>query len=171
MSEHEGLGEIDREYLDACSRGSLPDVQAALDAGANRLARGDFGENGLHRSTLSGNPEMMQYLLNQVGLPKDARDDREQTPAHWAAKEDNAQALYILSEHGADMGLPNASGMTPRHLAEYHDCSKATEALDALGSKKSASAGFAERFARGDRASHKLRVVDSRSETDQGIVR
>ena len=160
-NKQDELRDIDREFLDACKRGRVSDAQAAIADGANPHVRGDFMETAAHRSMQSYNPEMISYVFDTLGLGLDARDDMEQTPAHWAARADNGDGILALNERRADLTIRNESGMTAEHVADAFDNQNAKQAFNTIRDGKKAETGFASRVGRSNSGSHQLRLVQN----------
>lgn len=168
MPYDDKLSQINRDYLDACSDGNLPGVQAAIEAGADPFVRGDKLETGLHRSATHDNTEVMAYLLDQIGLPKNARDENEETASHWAAKSNCVAPLDMLADRGADLSLPDGRGLNPFLTADLHDAPDTKQYLQDRGCDKAkTSPGFAARFADQQGKPHGLRVIDTRANGEQ----
>ncbi|KAJ3467878.1 hypothetical protein MRS44_005442 [Fusarium solani] len=70
-----------------------------------------------------------------------ARDDRQETPVHYAVRFGNVSVLERLKNHGADINSSSASGETPLHLAVRGQHLDAVKALIKLGAKHQACSG------------------------------
>lgn len=74
-----------------------------------------FGPSLLHLAAQSGNPALVQYLLNQ-GLSVNDRDNYGQTPLHYAVNINfrfGEATVRLLLEHGADVEARDGQGRTP----------------------------------------------------------
>ena len=56
----------------------------------------------------------------------------KRTALHLAAERNEADAIQLLAEHGADLDVQDTEGRTPQHRATYEDL-QAAEALIELG--------------------------------------
>lgn len=94
------------------------------------------GINALHLAASFDRVECLEFYLNR-GLLTDleARDDRQETPMHYAACYGNVSVLELLKSHGADINSSSASGETPLHLAVRWRHLDAVKALIKLGAK------------------------------------
>ncbi|KAJ4203126.1 hypothetical protein NW759_015232 [Fusarium solani] len=100
------------------------------------------GINALHLAAASDRVECLELYLNR-GLLTDleARDDRQETPVHYAVRFGNVSVLERLKNHGADINSSSASGETPLHLAVRGQHLDAVKALIKLGAKHQACSG------------------------------
>lgn len=64
-----------------------------------------------------GRTEMLSILLSNGGDPNLRLPGQEWTLLHLALEHQNASAVALLLEHGADVGSVDASGCTPLHHA------------------------------------------------------
>ncbi|RSL75369.1 hypothetical protein CEP51_010926 [Fusarium floridanum] len=97
------------------------------------------GINALHLAALLDRVECLELYLNR-GLLTDleARDDRQETPVHLAARFGHVSVLELLKNHGADINSSSASGETPLHLAVRGQHLDAVKTLIKLGAKHEA---------------------------------
>jgi ankyrin repeat protein len=73
------------------------------------------GINALHLAAASDRVECLELYLNRGLLPDlEARDDRQETPVHYAVRFGNVSVLELLKNHGADINSSSASG-EPRY--------------------------------------------------------
>ncbi|RSL96101.1 hypothetical protein CEP52_011687 [Fusarium oligoseptatum] len=95
------------------------------------------GINALHLAAAWGRVECLELYLDR-GLLTDleARDDRQETPVHYAARFGHVSVLELLKNHGADINSSSASGETPLHLAVRGQLLDAVKALIKLGAKQ-----------------------------------
>lgn len=101
------------------SDGDVVAVQQAIDSGVdiNCVANGD-GWNLLHYILVpvmwAPNLRVLDVALRN-GCRINAKDREGYTPLHFAARLEDASALAVLLEHGADPNIPNDKGVTPFH--------------------------------------------------------
>jgi cytohesin len=62
-------------------------------------------------------------LLLASGADVNARDQRQQTPLHWAAHEGNKDAAELLVQNGADRSLRDCDGKAPVDYTDNDDLS------------------------------------------------
>ncbi|QEH33067.1 Ankyrin repeat protein [Aquisphaera giovannonii] len=81
-------------------------------------------------------PEVVRHLI-ELGVDVNARDRRQWTPLHFAARTKNPAVVKLLIDAGADVNAMNDEGITPLHesLAEYPVNLKLTEIFLAAGAK------------------------------------
>jgi Ankyrin repeats (3 copies) len=68
-------------------------------------------------------------LLIDKGAELNARDDRQQTPLHWAAESGQFESVELLLSKDADPTSANAAGLTARYMAEIRNHSRVAELL------------------------------------------
>lgn len=94
----------------------------------------DDGQTPLHIAAECGLEEMCRHLL-KCGARIDARDNFGGTPLHAAAAcQSGVKVIKTLVEHGADLRLKDAAGMTPAALAEKYKHYKIAAYLKLRGS-------------------------------------
>ncbi|CAM0948127.1 unnamed protein product [Alopecurus aequalis] len=128
-----------REEEDERRRGAL--LRAAMDGDLDLLARmaaeleaaarngtglgaggvwSTCGHNALHLAAANGRTHVCRYLVQDLGLPVDARSSQGDTPLVLAAMWGHtATAAYLLAR-GAKPGAPDSDDETPLHWAAYH---------------------------------------------------
>ena len=77
---------------------------------------GDTGWTPLHMETLSGNVDIVRWLLDH-GADANAQSDARRTPLHMAAHTIHLEAVLALLTHNADINSQNVSGETPLYEA------------------------------------------------------
>ena len=103
----------------ATSAGTLENVKALLDVGADVNARTERGWTALHRTTTwwgSGTLEKMNALLD-AGADVNARDKYGVTPLRLAASLTTLEKMNALLDAGADVNAQDADGWTALHWA------------------------------------------------------
>ena len=95
-------------------------ILVLLDAGANVMARDEYGITPLHRAVLHGDPRNIQTIFADGGDIM-ARTEGGNTPLHWAAKHGRVKNIQVLLDGGVDVLAKTDSGVTPPHWAA--DCS------------------------------------------------
>ena len=88
--------------------------------GAKLGVRGRNERHPLHAAAFSGKFEVVRKLIEYDPAGIKARDDKKQTPLHWASIGHNFEdgsVLRLLLEHGADINARSDRGRTPLHVA------------------------------------------------------
>ena len=108
-----------RDLFMVVSRGTAPEVSAAIAAGADPNARGDAGGTPLHGAAFGNSKPSVVAVLIEAGADVDARTESGKTPFHYAARDNEPSVVATLMEGGADPNARTESGMTPLHLAAW----------------------------------------------------
>ena len=117
--------------LDWWETATTSDVKAKLDAGADVMARDEYGGTPLHDAASDGPSESIQALL-EAGADVMASDIYGDTPLHLAAANGTPENIQALLEAGADPKAINDSGKTPWDFAQYNNALKDTKGYLAL---------------------------------------
>ena len=108
----------------AAMRGSLPAVQALIDAGASDAA-GEDDRTALMFAVLESSTDHLDVVkaLLRAGAPVNTRDDAGETALMLAAEVGNVKAVKRLLKAGADRTLVNKEGKSALVLAreQGHD--------------------------------------------------
>lgn len=120
----------------ACSRPEVPPEIVSL-----LLRRGAIGPNAMMVAASSGNFEALRVLLDEASdlfdvnaIPVAVNLDWERdagwgSPLHSAAARGELACITLLLERGARKDMQNASGLTPRQIAEHFGHLACVEAL------------------------------------------
>jgi ankyrin repeat protein len=124
----------------AVMAGRMEVVEVLVESGADVNVPAAFGHQPLHNAAIQGQPEITELLLAH-GARVNAKDDLGLTPLHWAAVKgmlersrghdlvptlppglrpyhmDHADVVKLLLSNGADGGIEDKKGRTPRDLA------------------------------------------------------
>ena len=97
-------------------------MEELLQAGADASATNQFSISMLHTAAGAGSLGVLKLLLAynasvDAQLDGRARHREGETPAHFAAAQDHADALGLLIQAGANLQLETVGGMTPLHVA------------------------------------------------------
>ena len=105
------VAQADQDWFDTATRGSVADVRAALQAGANVNADGELDVTALMLAAWwNENAEVVLALLD-AGAELEARDERGVTALMWAAAwNENPEVVRVLLDHGADASATDSSG-------------------------------------------------------------
>lgn len=104
----------------AAQYGSKDCVQKLLDCGADVNFTSPNGVNALHKATKNatlGQSTPIMKLLLDYGLDVNSRDDRQQTPLHYASTQSWIEKLEALLNLGADLSARDEEGITVMHYA------------------------------------------------------
>ena len=117
------MNRLDARLFAAIESGSLPDVDAALNAGATLDVRNESGHTPLHAAANTGNVDVVRALLDRgadpnAGLSGGNRNAKGRTPLHEAAWTGNAAVIALLLQRGANPFVQAAHNLTPVGFAE-----------------------------------------------------
>ncbi|KAM0893786.1 hypothetical protein ACQ4PT_024892 [Festuca glaucescens] len=113
-------------FLEAACSGDLDALRklgSALDEdgkGAAAVAAGVRDANkrtALHFAAREGRTEVCKFLVEQLRLPVDPKDDDGETPLIHAARQGRLQTAEYLLGHGADPSIASNMGATALHHA------------------------------------------------------
>uniref|UniRef100_A0ACD6AMH3 Uncharacterized protein n=2 Tax=Avena sativa TaxID=4498 RepID=A0ACD6AMH3_AVESA len=113
-------------FLEAACTGDLESLRklgSALDEegkGAAAVAAGVRDANrrtALHFAAREGRTEVCQFLVEQLRLPVDPKDDDGETPLIHAARQGRLETAEYLLDHGADPSVASNMGATALHHA------------------------------------------------------
>ena len=118
--------------LYAAMRGSLPAVQALIDAGASDAA-GEDDRTALMFAVLETSKEHLDVTkaLLRAGAPVNTRDDAGETALMLAAEAGNGKAVKRLLKAGADRTLVNKEGKSATDLARENGHDRVVALLEA----------------------------------------
>lgn len=119
LSVGTGVGgeEEDRRLLSAASKGSIEDMEAALEAGADINATDESGNTPLHEVSDEHKIEPVRFLLGK-GAEVNAKNFCGATPLLLAAKESDVESVRILLAAGASLNVTETrEGGTALHHA------------------------------------------------------
>ncbi len=109
---------LNDQFLLACENANIPMARDMVRQGANTEAVNTAGESALHLAVRSGNTWVVNYLLEELLLPVDARDAFGRTPLHWAALSGNIFMTEALIMGGADIDAEDNKGIRIMSYAE-----------------------------------------------------
>jgi len=93
----------------ACIREQFTIVRYLLEHGADIAMR--YGNNVTVLYRAVQHPEAVRLLI-EYGADVNARDDKQQTPLHWAARQYDLESIRLLLEAGADLQARDSCGST-----------------------------------------------------------
>ncbi|XP_043993235.1 transient receptor potential cation channel subfamily A member 1 isoform X2 [Gambusia affinis] len=108
-----------------------------LDRGSDPQGSDQFGVTALHVASALDYEDMVQFLLDREADPSARTLLDQQTPLHYAAKNDAVRSIRLLLRAGAAIGCTDYKQRTPLQLAASMERSEAAQVLLELG----ASAG------------------------------
>jgi uncharacterized protein len=134
------------ELISTIHRGELDTLRRILAerpelAGVHMIGRKGGWRTPLHAATdwpgyFPAAPATIALLLEAGADPNDdTGGDRPETPLHWAASTDDADAAVVLIDNGADLERPGGSIGTPLDNAIGYACWHVARLLVARGAK------------------------------------
>ncbi|KAM4729416.1 B-cell lymphoma 3 protein isoform 1-T2 [Anableps anableps] len=104
-----------------------------LDRSSNLLSSDRFGVTALHVASALDYEDMVQFLLDREADPSAATLLDQQTPLHYATKNDAVRAIRLLLQSGASISCTDYKQRMPLQLAANIGCSEAAQVLLELG--------------------------------------
>uniref|UniRef100_A0A0E0KXG6 Serine/threonine-protein kinase BSK1-like TPR repeats domain-containing protein n=1 Tax=Oryza punctata TaxID=4537 RepID=A0A0E0KXG6_ORYPU len=113
-------------FLEAARAGdleSLKKLAAALDEEGKGVAavaaavRDANKRTALHFAARDGRTDVCHFLISDLALPVDPKDDDGETPLIHATRQAHLQTVTYLLQHGADPSVASTLGATPLHHA------------------------------------------------------
>ena len=98
----------------------LKDIAQAIIQSGDVNERNEQGKTALHLAAYLNQTEVIQGLLQQVGLDLNPQDNDGDTPLHYACARGYLEVVKQLVEAGADINMQNNVGDTPLHKAANH---------------------------------------------------
>jgi ankyrin repeat protein len=97
-------------------------IQALIDRGVVVRELRTFDDcTPLHGRMALSDADVFEMLVNVCGIDLEARDCKDQTCLHSAARDGNVFSLRWLLNAGADLDSVTADGLTPLHYANFHN--------------------------------------------------
>ena len=103
----------------AAEYGNLEALQYLVERGLNIGNLNNYGQSALHLAASSFHSDLatLKYLIEEVGLDKNAVDHNGRTALHLAAKYGNSETVKYLVEKELNIEAVDADGNTALHLA------------------------------------------------------
>ncbi|XP_040906231.1 transient receptor potential channel pyrexia [Toxotes jaculatrix] len=106
-----------------------------LDRGSDLLRPDHFGVTALHVASALDYQDMVRFLLDQNADPEAQTLLDQQTPLHYAAKNDAVGSIRLLLQAGASISCTDYKRRTPLQLAANLERSEAARVLLELGAE------------------------------------
>ncbi|XP_054456669.1 transient receptor potential channel pyrexia-like [Anoplopoma fimbria] len=108
-----------------------------LDRGSDLLRPDQFGVTALHVASALDYQDMVQFLLDRKGLsdPEARTFLDQQSPLHYAAKNDAVGSIRLLLKAGASVSCTDYKERTPLQLSANLERSEAARVLLELGAE------------------------------------
>lgn len=133
---HQNKPDTNAKLRNAARRGTLSDLESALQAGADvNLASGPERYTPLMLAAVNGKPELAAFLLSH-GAKVDAVDSGNETALHYAAFRGRDEIVKLLLAKGADPNARTKSLWTPLMSAASEGHGNIVRALVANGARK-----------------------------------
>ncbi len=104
------------QYLRADTVGPTRSLLSVNYCHSEKGKKEKFREGLLFKSVIAGRDDITSMLLGK-GVNPNCRNERLQTPLHFAAFQNDYKAARILLENGARPDYADADGMSPLHFA------------------------------------------------------
>src|SRR5271155_1820794 len=91
--------------------------------------RNEVGSDEIRDAAQKGDLATVQTLLKSHPHLVFSKDDRGDTPLHWASAKGHKDVAQLLLASGADVNARNNNGWTPLHYAVSHDRKDVVELL------------------------------------------
>lgn len=91
---------LNRQLMDAVSRGDFDQAQKLIDKGADANARDWLGRTPLIAAARSGDADVVRLLLRQ-GADVNAANGEGRTALHYAKEKGHEPIVHLLKAHGA----------------------------------------------------------------------
>ncbi|XP_044069477.1 uncharacterized protein si:ch73-193i2.2 isoform X2 [Siniperca chuatsi] len=106
-----------------------------LDRGSDLLRPDQFGVTALHVASALDYQDMVQFLLDRKADPEARTLLDQQTPLHYAAKNEAVGSIRLLLQAGASISCTDYKHRTPLQLAANLERSEAARVLLELGAE------------------------------------
>ncbi|XP_035519365.1 transient receptor potential cation channel subfamily A member 1-like [Morone saxatilis] len=106
-----------------------------LDRGSDLHRPDQFGITALHVASALDYQDMVQFLLDQKADPEARTLLDQQTPLHYAAKNEAIGSIRLLLQNGASISCTDYKHRTPLQLAANMERSEAARLLLELGAE------------------------------------
>lgn len=128
--------EATKRLLDiAAKRGTVNDVPALLDAGADVNAKDLWQRTPLHWAVAYGRDDLARLLI-AGGADVNVREEWNQTPLHFAAEHGRADIVRLLIENGADIDAKTKGQITPLDMAAEYRHAVIVEMLTKIAERR-----------------------------------
>ncbi|XP_026165599.1 transient receptor potential cation channel subfamily V member 5 [Mastacembelus armatus] len=118
-----------------CRAWNVDVMRFFLDRGSDLLRPDQFGVTALHVASALDYQDMVQFLLDQKADPEARTLLDQQTPLHYAAKNDAVGSIRQLLQAGASISCTDYKHRTPLQLAANLERREAAQVLLELGAK------------------------------------
>uniref|UniRef100_A0A7N8YBG2 Si:ch73-193i2.2 n=1 Tax=Mastacembelus armatus TaxID=205130 RepID=A0A7N8YBG2_9TELE len=121
--------------VNICRAWNVDVMRFFLDRGSDLLRPDQFGVTALHVASALDYQDMVQFLLDQKADPEARTLLDQQTPLHYAAKNDAVGSIRQLLQAGASISCTDYKHRTPLQLAANLERREAAQVLLELGAK------------------------------------
>ncbi|GMI66472.1 tetratricopeptide repeat 10 [Hibiscus trionum] len=128
-------------YFCVCELGLAYELDAEGDL-AEKIASGKYynGRNALHVAALSGQTHVLKYLVGELKLDVNVKDDKGDTPLICAIAQKHFPTAVYLIDNGSNLNAMNNEGFTALHFAAVKGPKKLLQLLIARGAEVDANA-------------------------------
>ena len=142
-----GNSEANQALLDAAKFGNIKAAKAAIADGADVNAIVDDWTplHPLSAATWKGHAEIAKLLIAE-GSDVNTKDERRETPLHWAVEYGHTEIAELLIANGADVNAKDMHSKTPLHWAARNGSTQFIELLVAKGGNVNAKDSIEAKF-------------------------
>ena len=142
-----GNSEANQALLDAAKFGNIKAAKAAIADGAdvNAIVNDWTPLHPLSSATWKGHAEIAKLLIAE-GSDVNTKDERRETPLHWAVEYGHTEIAELLMAKDADVNAKDMHSKTPLHWAARKGSTQFIELLIAKGANVNAKDSIEQKF-------------------------
>mmetsp|Transcript_24884 Transcript_24884/g.40314 ORF Transcript_24884/g.40314 Transcript_24884/m.40314 type:complete len:137 (+) Transcript_24884:209-619(+) len=110
------MAEIGQDPFEAVARKDLRHLSSICDSNGFYSLVSDDGNTLLHAAALTGDKNVVKFLVEGADFPVDVQNSYGQTPLQLCVSQGNVECVLYLLQKGADKSLSNNFGANSLHL-------------------------------------------------------
>ncbi|KAL6696427.1 ankyrin repeat-containing domain protein [Trichoderma pleuroticola] len=96
------VGNCRKPLIQAARRGSIDMVKFLCESGVDTSYKDQLGQTALHKASIFGQADLVEYLLETNRVPVDAMDESQRTPLYFAAERGHVDVVDCLLRYHAN---------------------------------------------------------------------